>query len=60
MSDDVTARRVIGVTLPACEKPMQIADERRLRPVEWQRQPSFERLQAPLIAAYTLLDFCSV
>jgi glutathione S-transferase len=55
-SDFVAAQRVIGLALIACEKTVQIAYERRLRPVEKQHQPWLERIQAQLIAAYTLLD----
>ncbi|MBW6525575.1 glutathione S-transferase [Sphingomonas sp. RHCKR7] len=54
--DYVAAQRIIGLALAACEKTMQIAYERRLRPVEKQHQPWLERIQAQLIAAYTMLD----
>lgn len=57
-ADYVTAQRVIGLALAACEKTMQIAYERRLRPIEKQHQPWLERIQAQLIAAHTLLDTC--
>lgn len=58
MGDYVAAQRVVGLALAACEKTMQIAYERRLRPAEKQHQPWLERIQAQLIAAYTLLDAC--
>ena len=58
VDDYVAAQRVIGLALAACEKTMQIAYERRLRPAEKQHQPWLERIQAQLIAAYTLLDAC--
>lgn len=49
---------MIGLALAAGGKTMQFAYERRLRPAEKQHQPWLERIQAQLIAAYTLLDAC--
>jgi hypothetical protein len=58
VDDYVAAQAVIGLALAACEKTMQSACERRLRPAEKQHQPWLERIHAQPIAAYTLLDAC--
>lgn len=60
MPQDGTARRealrVIGFALAACEKTVQIAYERNLRPLEKQHAPWLERVQTQLTAAYDTLE----
>ncbi|HWW04431.1 glutathione S-transferase [Collimonas sp.] len=50
------ALRVIGLALAACEKTVQIAYERNLRPVEKQYEPWVTRVQGQLFAAYQALE----
>ncbi|WP_211464110.1 glutathione S-transferase [Collimonas silvisoli] len=50
------ALRVIGLALAACEKTVQIAYERNLRPAEKQYEPWVARVQGQLFAAYQALE----
>ncbi|WP_445178752.1 glutathione S-transferase [Pseudomonas sp. McL0111] len=48
--------RLIGLSLAACEKSVQIYYERNLRPADIQYQPWVERVESQLAAAYTALE----
>ena len=50
------ALRVIGLSLAACEKSIQIIYERNLRPVEKLHQPWISRVTGQLLAAYNALE----
>jgi glutathione S-transferase len=50
------ALRLIGLSLAACEKSVQIYYERNLRPADIQYQPWVERVEGQLAAAYTALE----
>jgi len=50
------ALRVIGLSLAACEKTMQIVYERHLRPEEKQHTPWLTRVSEQLQAAYQTLE----
>lgn len=50
------ALRLIGLSLAACEKSVQIYYERNLRPADIQYQPWVERVGSQLAAAYTALE----
>lgn len=50
------ALRVIGLSLAACEKIVQIVYEQTLRPAEKQHQPWLERVQGQLLAACAALE----
>jgi glutathione S-transferase len=50
------ALRLIGLSLAACEKSVQIYYERNLRPADIQYQPWVERVESQLAAAYTALE----
>jgi glutathione S-transferase len=52
----IQALRVIGLSLAASEKTMQIVYERHLRPEEKQHAPWVERVTAQLHAAYQALE----
>lgn len=56
LSAFAASQHVIGIALAACEKAVQIAYERRLRPAEKQHQPWLDRVHAQLRASLTLLD----
>ncbi|MBK5302057.1 MULTISPECIES: glutathione S-transferase [Gammaproteobacteria] len=48
--------RLIGLTLAACEKSVQLYYERNLRPAEIQYAPWVERVEVQLAAAYSALE----
>ncbi|MCP1476628.1 glutathione S-transferase [Pseudomonas sp. EB276 TE3739] len=50
------ALRLIGLSLAACEKAVQLYYERHLRPAEIQYQPWVERVEGQLAAAFTALE----
>ena len=50
------ALHIIGLTLAACEKSVQIVYERNLRPAEKQHAPWIERVTSQLLAAYDGLE----
>jgi glutathione S-transferase len=50
------ALRLVGLALAACEKTVQIMQERRLRPADRQYQPWLDRIGAQLRAALLLLE----
>ncbi|MFJ2710276.1 glutathione S-transferase [Pseudomonas sp. NPDC087346] len=50
------ALRLIGLSLAACEKSVQIYYERNLRPADIQYQPWVERVESQLAAAYIALE----
>ena len=50
------ALRAIGLALAACEKSVQIAYERNLRPVEKRYEPWVSRVTGQLLAAYEALE----
>ena len=50
------ALRMIGLSLAACEKSVQIIYERSLRPAEKLHQPWVSRLTGQLLAAYNALE----
>lgn len=50
------ALRIIGLALAACEKSVQIVNERGLRPPEKQHEPWVARITGQLLAAYGLLE----
>jgi glutathione S-transferase len=50
------AQRIIGLALAACEKSVQIAYERNLRPEEKRHQPWIDRVKGQLLTAYNLLE----
>ncbi len=54
--DQQHALRLIGLALTACEKSVQIAYERKLRPAEKQHEPWVTRVTGQLLAAYELLE----
>jgi glutathione S-transferase len=54
--DFVGAQRIVGLSLAACEKTVQIVYERKLRPSEKQHEPWLLRLQKQLLSAYELLE----
>ena len=60
LPEDLEARaqalRFVGLALIACEKTVQIAYERNLRPAEKQYEPWIERVHGQLLAAYRLLE----
>jgi glutathione S-transferase len=50
------AFRAVGLALAACEKSVQLAYERNLRPVEAQYAPWITRVTGQLLAAYAALE----
>ncbi|MBS9477894.1 glutathione S-transferase [Ancylobacter radicis] len=50
------SQRIIGLSLAACEKAVQIVYERELRPEEKRHQPWLTRITGQLAAACRLLD----
>ncbi len=52
----VHALRLIGLSLAACEKAVQLYYERNLRPADIQYQPWVERVEGQLAAAFTALE----
>ncbi|MGD1866844.1 MAG: glutathione S-transferase family protein [Phormidesmis sp.] len=56
MADYQRALRIIGLSLNACDKSVQIVYERDLRPAQKQHQPWRDRIEAQLLAAYDLLE----
>lgn len=60
MPRDLKARqhelRVLGVTLAACEKSVQIVYERNLRPPEKQHGPWLDRIRGQAVSAFELLE----
>lgn len=50
------ALRLIGLSLTACEKAVQLYYERSLRPAEIQYQPWVERVEGQLAAAFNALE----
>jgi glutathione S-transferase len=50
------ALRLIGLSLAACEKAVQLYYERNLRPADIQYQPWVERVESQLAAAFTALE----
>ncbi|WP_339433104.1 glutathione S-transferase [Pseudomonas sp. EA_65y_Pfl2_P78] len=50
------ALRLIGLSLSACEKAVQLYYERNLRPADIQYQPWVERVEGQLAAAFTALE----
>jgi glutathione S-transferase len=54
--DRLRAARLTGLALAACEKTVQIAYERNLRPVEKQHEPWIDRVSVQLLAAYAELE----
>lgn len=48
--------RLIGLSLAACEKSVQLYYERNLRPAEIQFEPWVERVEGQLAAAYSALE----
>ena len=50
------ALRLIGLSLAACEKAVQLYYERNLRPADIQYQPWVERVESQLVAAFTALE----
>jgi glutathione S-transferase len=54
-----SALRLTGIALMACEKTVQMAYERNLRPPEKRHQPWLERVGLQLTAAYDLLEAAS-
>jgi glutathione S-transferase len=50
------ALRLIGLSLAACEKAVQLYYERNLRPADIQYQPWVERVEGQLAAAFTALE----
>ncbi|MBC3271213.1 glutathione S-transferase [Pseudomonas sp. SWRI81] len=50
------ALRLIGLSLAACEKSVQLYYERNLRPADIQYQPWVERVEGQLAAAFTALE----
>ncbi len=50
------ALRVIGLSLAACEKNVQIIYERNVRPAEKLHQPWVDRVTGQLLAAYAVLE----
>lgn len=50
------AVRVVGLALAACDKSVQIAYERNLRPADKQYEPWMERVTGQLLAAYAALE----
>lgn len=60
LPSDLTQRahalRLIGLSLAACEKAVQLYYERNLRPADIQYQPWVERVEGQLAAAFTALE----
>jgi glutathione S-transferase len=54
--DFVRAQRIVGLTLAANEKTVQLVYETTLRPPEKQHQPWIDRVLGQLLAAYRLLE----
>ena len=52
----VHALRLIGLSLAACEKAVQLYYERNLRPADIQFQPWVKRVESQLAAAFTALE----
>lgn len=50
------ALRIIGLSLAACEKNVQIIYERNVRPAEKLHQPWVDRVTGQLLAAYAALE----
>ncbi|MBC3776731.1 glutathione S-transferase [Pseudomonas sp. SWRI99] len=50
------ALRLIGLSLAACEKSVQLYYERNLRPADIQYQPWVERVEGQLAAAFSALE----
>lgn len=50
------ALRIVGLSLAACEKSVQIVYERQLRPSEKQYEPWVQRVTEQLRAAYRVLE----
>jgi glutathione S-transferase len=56
LSQRAHALRLIGLSLAACEKAVQLYYERNLRPADIQYQPWVERVEGQLAAAFTALE----
>jgi glutathione S-transferase len=56
MADYSRAQRIIGLSLAACEKAVQIVYERELRPAEKRHQPWIDRVTTQLHAAIRQLE----
>ncbi|MFJ4248133.1 Glutathione S-transferase [Pseudomonas helmanticensis] len=56
LSQRARALRLIGLSLAACEKAVQLYYERNLRPADIQYQPWIERVESQLAAAFTALE----
>lgn len=56
LSQRARALRLIGLSLAACEKAVQLYYERNLRPADIQYQPWVERVESQLAAAFTALE----
>lgn len=56
LGDHLSAQRIIGLALAACDKTVQIVYELNLRPAEKHHQPWLDRVNGQLIAAYDLLE----
>ncbi|MDR9863344.1 glutathione S-transferase [Pseudomonas baetica] len=56
LSQRAHALRLIGLSLAACEKAVQLYYERNLRPADNQYQPWVERVEGQLAAAFTALE----
>lgn len=55
-AERLAALRIVGLTLAACEKTVQIFYERNLRPLEKQHEPWMERIAGQLRCAYLELE----
>lgn len=56
LAEHARAQRIIGLTLAACEKTVQIIYEFNLRPAEKQHRPWIDRVRSQLLSAYHLLE----
>jgi glutathione S-transferase len=56
LRDLARSQRIIGLSLVACEKTVQLVYERNLRPPEKQHEPWVERVRGQMEAAYQLLN----
>jgi glutathione S-transferase len=56
LTEHARAQRLIGLALAACEKSVQIAYERTLRPPDKQHQPWIDRVRAQALEAFRALD----
>lgn len=55
-ADRLSALKLTGLALAACEKTVQIVYERRLRPEEKQHEPWIDRVTTQLRGAYAMLE----